>query len=205
MKYIDLSHTFTESMPVYPGDPEPRISHTAFLEKDGYNDFTIETGMHVGTHIDAPLHMIKDGKKIPELPVDNFFGRGRYINAVGCKEIGVELLSDDIQKGDILVINTGYYKKYRSSEYYGTYPEITEAFAEKLVEIGVKIVATDTPSPDRDPFKVHRILLSAEILIIENLTNLDELEKIDAFDICALPPKLDTEAAPVRVVAVVRE
>jgi kynurenine formamidase len=48
---------------------------------------------------------------------------------------------------------------------------------------------------------VHKILLSAELLIIENLTNLEALLGIDKFDVVALPAKLQCEAAPVRVIA----
>ena len=81
MEYIDLSHTFESHMPVYPGDPEPETTQIAFIEKDGYNDFQVKTGMHVGTHIDAPLHMINEGVRIPELPLEKFFGRGRLIDA----------------------------------------------------------------------------------------------------------------------------
>jgi len=48
---------------------------------------------------------------------------------------------------------------------------------------------------------VHKILLSAEVLIIENLTNLEALLGIDAFDVVALPANLQCEAAPIRVIA----
>lgn len=202
MKYIDLTHTFTAHMPTYPGDLDPEMTQIGFFDKDGYNDFQIKTGMHVGTHIDAPLHMIEDGSRIPELPLEMFFGRGHLIVAVG-RAIDVDLMPKDAKKGDILIINTGFYKRFREKGYYEEFPEITEAFARKAVEIGISIIGTDTASPDRPPFAVHRILLGNNVLIIENLANLDSLKGED-FDVCALPMKLDTEAAPVRVVAMLR-
>ena len=70
-----------------------------------------------------------------------------------------------------------------------------------MIELGVKIVGMDTPSPDRPPFAIHKLLFKNDILIIENLTNLEELLAHPQFDVIALPAKFDIEAAPVRVVA----
>ncbi len=206
MKYIDLTHTFKKEMPVYPGDPAPEILQVASIDKYGYNDFQIKTGMHVGTHMDAPLHMIVGGKRLSEYSADNFFGEGHLIDARGKTSVDVDLLEGrKISKGDIVLIMTGFYKKFGGSDYYEKYPEITEGFASKLIESGVKIVGIDTPSPDRPPFKIHRMLLKNEVLIIENLTNLEELLKYMQFSVVALPAKFDTEAAPVRVIAQIND
>lgn len=203
MEYIDLTHTFTNNMPVYPGDPTPELSQIASLDKEGYTDFQIRTGMHVGTHIDAPLHMLKDGAKLSEVPVEKFFGHGHLIQAKD-GQIDETLLPNNISKGDIVIINSGFSQHYREAKYYQDYPEMTEGFARKIVELGVSIVGMDTPSPDRDPFIIHKLLLSNNVLIIENLTNLDQLIDVKEFDIWALPPKFDLEAAPVRVIAIVK-
>ena len=37
-KIIDLTHSFTAKMPVYPGDPEPSLTQIAHLDKEGFND-----------------------------------------------------------------------------------------------------------------------------------------------------------------------
>ena len=81
MKYIDLTHTFTASMPTYPGDPIPELKQIADFHNQGYTDWQVTTGMHVGTHIDAPLHMIPGGKRLSEMPIETFFGRGCLIDA----------------------------------------------------------------------------------------------------------------------------
>lgn len=202
MNYLDLTHTFTKEMPVYPGDPIPELIQIAAVEKDGYTDFQIKTGMHVGTHIDAPLHMLKDGKRLSEIVVNKFVGRGHIIDARGKPTIEVDLLNGKtIMKDDIVIVMTGFYEKFWQPEYYEKYPEISEDFAKRMVEFGVKVVGMDTPSPDRAPFEIHKLLLRQEILIIENLTNLLSLLNVSNFEIIALPAKFDTEAAPVRVVA----
>lgn len=201
MKYIDLTHTFKQLMPIYPGDPESELKQTAFIEKNGCNEFQIKTGMHVGTHMDAPLHMLSNGKRLSEYPPEHFFGKGHLIDARG-KSIDANLLKGkSISKGDIVLVMTGFSNQFGKPEYYESYPEISESFATKMVELGVKIVGMDTPSPDRSPFAIHKLLLKNNILIIENLTHLESLLDYAQFTIVALPAKFDCEAAPVRVIA----
>ena len=91
-------------------------------------------------------------------------------------------------------------KVYFQPEYFNNYPAITEEVANYLVSKKVKIVGVDMCSVDLKPFPVHRILLKNDILIIENLTNLSELEGRN-FKVYAFPIKLQIEGAPTRVVA----
>jgi kynurenine formamidase len=201
MKLIDLSHEFKENMPVYPGDEPPKFVQVSDYSKEGCFNYRINSGFHVGTHIDAPFHMIPGAKKLSEINVERFFGKGVLIDATGKKEIDVDLLErKNVLKDSIVLIMTGFYKDFGSEEYYNNFPEITEAFAKRMVELKVKIVAMDTPSPDKHPYKVHKILLKEEILIIENLTNLEELLGVDDFEVIALPAKFHSDGAPIRVV-----
>lgn len=202
MKYLDLTHTFKPVMPVYPGDPAPELHKTAFIEKDGLVHYELKTGMHAGTHMDAPLHMIAGGKYLSDYGAEKFFGRGVLIDARGQTSIHANLLSTaGLQAGDIVLVMTGMDKKFRDQEYYNNYPEVTKEFAQALIDSGTSIFGLDTPSPDTSPYNVHKILLAKEILIIENLTNLESLINHQNFEIIALPVKLETEAAPCRVVA----
>ena len=202
MQPIDLTRRFTQDMPVFPGDPSAKLVQIARIGKDDYNMYCLCSGMHAGTHIDAPLHMIPGGKFICDVPVLRFFGRGRLIDARGRRCIAADLLqAANLSAGDIVLILTGWYHHFGDDTYYSDFPELTPDIARQLVEIGVGIVGLDTPSPDRSPFVVHKILLSAEVLIIENLTNLEALIGIGEFDVVALPANMQCEAAPVRVIA----
>lgn len=107
----------------------------------------------------------------------------------------------NIEENSIVLIYTGFGEKYRSQSYYENYPVVTEDFAQKMVDVQVKIVGMDILGPDQPPFPTHKILLGHEILIIENLTNLNQLVGIADFEIIALPMKLQADAAPVRVIA----
>lgn len=203
MKYIDLTHTFTSDMPAYPGDPKSTLEQVAHIEKDTFNDHKLTTVMHVGTHMDAPLHMIENGKKIDEINLERFFGKGLLIDVRGKKEIDSSVLEGiQIEKGSIVLLYTGFGNKYRTEGYFKDYPEIKEDFVNKMVELGVKSVGMDMLGPDYDkPWLAHKILLGKNITILENLTNLDQLLDVKDFEVIALPAKLQADAAPVRVIA----
>lgn len=202
MKLIDLTHTFDKNMPVYPGDPEPKLEQITSLEKDGYNDSLITSVMHVGTHMDVPLHMIDGGKTMDQIPMETFIGKGILIDVRGKKKIDTVLIEHKkIPERSIILLYTGYGEKYRSKDYFKHIPQVTEEFAQEMIKRKVKIVGMDILGPDEPPFLTHKILLGQGILIIENLTNLDKLLEVSDFEIIALPMKLQADAAPVRVVA----
>lgn len=190
-------------MPVYPGDPKATLEQVAFIDKDTYNDHKLTTVMHVGTHMDAPLHMIKNGKSMDEVSLDSFFGEGVVIDVRGKKEIDSSVLSNiKINSGSIVLLFSDFGKKFRTKDYFKDYPGVKEDFARKTVEFGVKLLGMDFLGPDYDkPWPTHKILLGNEIIILENLTNLDQLLGVENFEVIALPAKLESDAAPVRVIA----
>ena len=201
MKCIDLTRTITPDLPGWPNDPPFNLEQ---IVKYGFVvDNILQTGMHIGTHIDVAQHMIEGGKSLSQYPPEKFMGRGTLIDAHDRETIDVDLFENvDIQPDDIILILTGRDKKFGTPEYFEKYPIFTEAFARKLVEKRVKIVGIDSPSPDNHPFPVHKILLGNDVLIIEMLTNLDQLFGIPEFNVIALPPKFDTAGSFVRVVAI---
>lgn len=198
MRFIDLSVPINAQTPVYPGDLATRIESAGIFEKDGYEDHYICMGTHVGTHVDAPSHMIAGGINLDQIPMERFFGRGVCIKAG--RELNLEAAKGvNIQEDDIVLFHTGMSSRYHESEYYDNYPAMTEELAHYLVERRVKMVGVDMCSVDHEPFPVHRILLKQQILIIENLTNLSALEGKE-FTVYAFPIKLQIDGAPVRVV-----
>ncbi len=199
MNFIDLSVPLNEKTPVYPGDPITRIEPGGVLEKDGYEDHYVCVGTHVGTHVDAPSHMVAEGVTLDQIPLSRFFGRGVYVKAG--KNLTLDAMRNvSIQEGDIVLFHTGMSDFYYQPDYYKDYPAMTEELAHYLVEKRVKMVGVDMCSVDHEPFPVHRILLTENILILENLTNLATLEGKE-FRIYAFPIKLQLDGAPTRVVA----
>ena len=197
---IDLSVTINQQTPVYPGDPAVKVDPVGVIDRDGWNDHYVSLGTHIGTHIDAPLHMIADGKTLDQVSIEQFTGRGRLVTVD--QEFSLEKLQQaNIQADDIVLFCTGMSEKYHEPIYFENYPAMSEEIAHYLVEQKVKIVGVDTGSVDNaDGFPIHKVLLAGNVLIIENLANLKQL--IDKeFKVYALPIKLDLDGAPARVVA----
>ena len=74
MNIIDLSLPLTHHMPVYPGDPEVDITEIHTLGKEGWNLRRLNLSTHIGTHVNVPYHMVKNGKNLDEYPLDSFMG-----------------------------------------------------------------------------------------------------------------------------------
>lgn len=199
MKLIDLSVPLNEKTPVYPGDQVMKIESGGVLEKDGYEDHSICVGTHVGTHVDAPSHMVGGGANLDQILLERLSGKGVYVKT-GRNFTLDSIQGVSIQEGDIVLFHTGMSELYHQPDYYENYPAIPEELARYLVEKKVKMVGVDMCSVDHEPFPVHRILLKENILVIENLTNLSALEGKE-FRIYAFPIKLQLDGAPTRVVA----
>lgn len=197
--FVDLSVVVNEKTPVYPGDPATKIEPAGVLAKDGYNDHFISMGTHVGTHIDAPMHMLEGGKSLDKIPLEQFIGNGKLVEIKGSDFNAVK--SAGIQAGDIVLFRTGMSEKYQDPTYFENYPAMSEEVATYLVDTKVKVVGVDTCSVDnQDSFPVHKILLGGNVLIIENLTNLNQLIG-KKFKVYALPLNLQIDGSPARVIA----
>jgi kynurenine formamidase len=189
-------------MPVYPGDPPVKLEQVAPVGSDGFCDHCLTSAGHVGTHMDAPMHIVDGGAGIAAFPPEKFIGRGVLVDARKAASIGEGLLLDvALKPGDIVLVWTGHDARYREADYFTSFPQFTEAFARQLAGAGVAVVSMDTPSPDTAPYAIHKILLGRDVMIVENLTNLGALETAGDFEVSALPAKFEWDAAPVRVVA----
>ena len=194
-KYIDLSYEIEHQMAVYPGDDELKLYRHRFLNRDYYNDTKLETGMHVGTHIDAPSHLLNKDRFICDYPVEKFIGNGCLLDVRNEEIIKLkDEYLDKVQEGDIVLLYTGYDEFFGTDKYFENHPIVDEKLAQFFVDRGVKLIGIDMPSPDQYPFKVHHKLLENDILIIENLRNLKKLEGVKRFEVMAFPLNISAEA-----------
>jgi kynurenine formamidase len=195
MTIIDLTMPIDEKTPVYPGDPKQVIEQIATIKEDEWNEKRFTFNSHFSTHIDAPFHMIEDGKKLDEFLLETFIG----------KAIVIENNSDtsEVEEGDIVFVYTGNAENTFSESYFTNKPFFEEEFAKKLTQKKVKIVGIDSYSPDAKPFEIHKLFFKHNIPIVENLTNLKQLIG-KRFSCTILPLKIkDADGAPCRVIAIV--
>ena len=79
MQIIDISRDIT-SCALYPGDPEVKLDVVSTLTGgDSCNLSAIYTGLHNGTHADAPLHFIDGGDSIEKADLSVFIGECHVI------------------------------------------------------------------------------------------------------------------------------
>ena len=200
---IDLSYKIHEGMPKYPGDDDISLLEDKSYEKDGYTSYIIKSGMHLGTHIDAPMHLTNDKRFISEFSLDNFYGRGIILDCRGESLVKPKKEYEELlYNKEVVIIYTGFENKYGEKEYYENHPIISLELIKLFIEKGIKMIGFDMPSLDRFPFESHKMLLKNEIFILENLCNVNKLLNVKEFNIVAFPLKIEAEGSLVRAVAI---
>jgi kynurenine formamidase len=212
MKVIDLTHTISENMPVYPGTEKPKLSAACTIPRNGFKETLLQMYSHTGTHMDAPAHMFIDGTALDKLEPMQFIGSALVID---CSKLGegeridisfIERNRELAEKADFLLFRTDWDKFWGTDAYFGDFPCISSEVADFIVATGKKGVGLDVISidPIKDSgFENHKRLLKQNtIVIIENLCNLDMLGK-RMFTLIAAPLKFENaDGAPVRAFAV---
>jgi arylformamidase len=208
MNVIDLSHAINGNMSTYTKDEKLEIYDIASIEKDGYNEKLLRLCTHTGTHIDAPSHMINKGKTIDEFNISDFIGIATIIDVSNLSKVDIEDLifyRERINNCDFVILRTGWDRYWGSDEYLHAFPSLTEEAARWLCSFNIRGVGIDTISIDNFDsidFEVHNTILSRGKIIIENLTNLDEVKE-EEFTFVATPLKIECgDASPVRAIAI---
>ena len=80
MEIIDLSHSINAEMPLYTGTAPIEIIQNATVEEHGFNEKKLTLTSHIGTHIDAPAHMLEHGERLDEMPLDSFYGKAQVVD-----------------------------------------------------------------------------------------------------------------------------
>jgi len=218
MQLIDLSQMIEADMQLFsPMAPKPQIgawmSHADAAASGNYEGTTCEITevtfvTSVCTYLDSPYHFHPDKGAIDTLTLDQTVLPGVVVDCtgVGAREaIGPGVLEGVDIAGKAVLFHTGWSRYWGQPEYLqfpflsGETAQVLKAGGAKLA--GVDFLVIDNTTDQTRP--VHVTLLGADILIVENLTNLAALPK-DAFVFHAAPVRVKGAAAfPVRAYAVV--
>ncbi len=184
------------------------------VERDGWNARTLHLYSHAGTHMDAPTHFAAGPLTIDETPLETCMGPAWVVDLPGLQPralLHVEHLGDVVQNfraGDSLLLRTGWSRYVEQAELYRDgLPRIADDLAEWTVEAGVKLLGVEAPSVADvndlgEVTRIHRILLSGGVTIVEGLTNLDALTAPQVL-FAALPLKIaGGDGCPCRAFAV---
>jgi kynurenine formamidase len=212
MKIIDLTHTVSPDMPVYPGTEQPSISQEFSIEHDGFIEKKITMVSHTGTHVEAPAHLILGAKTLDQLPVERFYGKAVLLSIIGLKTplIGFEEIEPylrAIKQSEFVLVRTGWATHWGTEQYFRDYPIFSTEAAAMLSSFKLKGIGIDTISldlPEGNEFPIHTMFLKNGSVIIENLTNLEHLPPGVDFVFSCLPIKFEqADGSPVRAVAVI--
>ena len=199
MQVIDLSMPIRNGMPFYPGDPEPKVRGYKIIEKDGYNMHELMMGTHTGTHVDAPNHFLVGGKTVDEL--DPLAFSGRAIAVASRERIVHSTDLAGVENHDIVLIYTGTGDELLGGPVDVSRIGLLDEGAAKSLVGKVKAVGIDSPSIGSP--EVHRILLSKDIVIIENISSRLKALVGKSFQLYCLPLLIaGVDGAPARCVAI---
>ena len=173
MKILDLTHLIEEAMPVYPETEPPKLTPSNTFEQHGFRETLLTMGSHTGTHMDAPAHMLRDGKTLDQFPADKYIGTAYVLDCsdLAGKEIPkarLQLHASEIEAADFLLFYTGWEKYWGSEQYFSPFPVLSLEAAEYLAAFPLKGVGTDAISidpMDTADYPVHKILLGAGFVL----------------------------------------
>jgi arylformamidase len=216
MKLLDLSHPFDPDL--YHDRPDQKaeldVRAVKTLQEHGVNSLKITIGNHLGTHIDAPLHLVEGGASIDDLSLDRFYGSAVILDIPkdpngGVSAADLEAARPAVEPGDIVIIATGWGDRISDPQYASHHPYLTEDGADWLVAksprlVGIDVQSVDLPHTLRAPgfaYTSLRILLEHGVPALHSVTNLGPISgrRVTVF---ALPIAFaDVDGAPARVVA----
>jgi arylformamidase len=203
-KLIDITRKIRTGITVWPGDDNVEIENKASIDRgDESNIHSIRTGLHTATHIDSPLHFIRNGASIDRIELVRFCGRCRVFDSTGKKYISADDISGlNIEKDDAVLFKTDNSRLTLEMPFECEFVYVDASAAEYLAEKGIKALGIDYLSIDkyRSPgHKAHHILLQKGIILIEGL-DLSLADEGEYF-ITYFPLKIEgAEASPVRAV-----
>ena len=223
---VDLTHTFSPRLPVFPAFKPVKITPKFSLGKDGFFANEITYDEHTGTHMDAPVHFVANATTCDTISPDTLIAPLAVISitAKAAKNADATLDVDDIMawekqhgrvpRGAFVAMHSGWDARVGTPDRFlnkdgkGTMhaPGFSEAAARFLaterdiVGAGVDTLSLDIGAAQK--FVAHLALLGAGKYAVELMANLGTLPATGATLIVGAPKHERASGGPVRVLAV---
>ncbi len=165
---IDISQEVL-SCAVYPGDPKPALTPLLRIADGASYDLSaLSLCVHNGTHVDAPFHFLRDGKTVEQLPLEAFVGDcylARCQGDVTAADAAAILQRAEQAGADSRILIAGR-------------AVVTAEAARVFAAAGLLLLGCEGLSvgPVDAPMEVHKLLLGAEVALLEGIVlgGLDE-------------------------------
>ncbi|MFI0821753.1 cyclase family protein [Streptomyces sp. NPDC021098] len=222
MDLIELSVEVTAGT---PGPPSTSLTLELEEHHRGPGFWQVSTArvmpIHLGTHIDTPLHVYEDGGTTSDLALSDICGEAALFGLTHTNA-GEPVTDEDLAKADpglmagqVAVLHTGWSDRMWGTfpDYYTTSPWLAESAAYWLASRRPRAVVFDFFEEEcarnhdftSEEFVVHRILLGSGVYLVEHATNLGALGGRRATVYPAFTRLGKLEGAPARLFAVTED
>ena len=226
-RVVHLSHIIETNIPRWPDDPEVEFETVATLEKEGYYLRRFFMGEHSATHVNSPNSFYSTGLSLDQYPASSLIAPAVVIDirpkAVTNPDYLLQpsdILNWEQQYGQIphrsiVLLYTGWQSKWQdaaaflNSDTSGIlhFPGMgCEAIQLLLLERQIAGVGIDTHGIDGGmdaTFAVNRLVLQEPRIVLENLTNLDQLPPRDIMLVIGLLRLKGGTGSPAAVLALI--
>ena len=213
---VELNHIISSGMTTYPGLPAPQV--TPYLTREDSRqlyapgtEFAIDQVTMVGntgTYLDSPYHRYLNGDDLAKIELGRLVDLPAIViqtNKTGARAIHPSAFEGFEVTNKAVLLYTGHASHWGKPSYGLDAPFLTKEAATWLVEQKAVLVGIDSVNIDEVTSKgerpVHTLLLAAGILVVEHLTNLEQLPKTGSYFTAAPPRFSGFGTFPVRAYA----
>lgn len=158
---IDISQEVF-SCKVFPGDPVPASQRVLSIEKGNICNLTsFSMCAHNGTHVDAPFHFLPDGNTIEKVALDAFVGDCYVSHHEG------NVTADDAAEILAKAKSAGACERILIAGKATVTAEAAQVFAQSKIKLLGN--ESQTVGPEDAPMEVHKILLGADVVLLEGI------------------------------------
>ena len=206
MPIYDITVTISNDLPVWPGDtPIDLVRNKDMQHGELVTLSQLTTTVHVGSHLDAPMHFVRDGHGVDQIDLNKLIGPCFVVDLPDIDSIDAQSLEQANIPTNVTRLlcrtrNSAYWAR-GDTEFHTDFVAIDPSGAEWIVAHGIQLVGVDYLSVGayEDGIPTHEILLSNGVVPVEGL----DLARIEPgeYQLICLPLKLkDCDGAPVRAV-----
>lgn len=196
-RIIHLSQIVDPQIPQWPGDPPVEFAKVADLDQDGYYLRRLSMGEHSATHLNAPNSFFSNSPGIDAYSAESLVVPAVAVNIVSFAAINPDYLLavDDVLKWEekygkiaantVVLLYTGWQEKWSDPDDFinqqhfpGFGAETTKFLLNERQIAGVGIDTHGVDSGHDKTFATNKQVLSRRGIVLENLTNLDQLPPI---------------------------
>jgi arylformamidase len=199
----DISPRISARIAPFPGDvPFSRSVSRSFRQGHSYELSSCSTSVHVGAHVDAPIHYHPDGQSIEQRSLHYYLGPCQVLalELAPGEGIGPTHLASLTIKSPRVLFKTGSFPDPErwTDDFSYLQPEAIDYLAAQ----GVILVGIDTPSIDKSTSSTlssHHRIYHHNMAILEGIV----LTPVSpgCYDLVALPLNLEAaDASPVRAI-----